>query len=163
MLFLALGLMMSGCTNEEPECTDCLGTFRCQINGEKWTPNCEGGGIVSGWCKDIDCQYYLDTKGLSIWVRNDSNNDRLSFNARGLGAGLEAMPLTNLRREYKDYTRGNCASYDLIQDLPNYIELTALDTVNYTVEGNFAFSVLGRCDGDTLHITDGYFHLSYRF
>ena len=66
-------------------------------------------------------------------------------------------------RAYINFNKGNCGGYDLIQELPNYIELTALDTINYTVEGNFAFSVLGTCNSDTIHITDGYFHLAYRF
>jgi hypothetical protein len=152
--------LLASCTKEDP-CTDCLGTFRCQINGEKWTPNCEGGGIVSGWCKDVDCQYYIDNGGLEMRVVNEKKSSRLLINGRHMMLGMN--PLFYTDREYIDYTRGNCGGYDLIQDLPNYIELIALDTINFTVEGTFAFSVLGTCDGDTLHITDGYFNLAYRF
>ena len=153
-------LILGGCSKED-ECTDCLETFHCKINGEKWEPSCSDAAPV-GWCEDIDCQYYIDDGHLALHLKNSNRNDRISFSSVNLYLN-EAMTLINLRREYKDYSRGNCASYDLIQDLPNYIELTALDTINFTIEGNFAFSVLGRCDGDTLHITDGYFHLAYRF
>jgi hypothetical protein len=162
MIFLLMFgvLIVSSCTKEDP-CTDCLGTFRCEINGEKWTPNCEGGGIVSGWCKDIDCQYYKKSRALDIRAVNEEDASRIFFAVRNTMIGLNDVDYSS--REYIDYTRGNCGGYDLIQELPNYIELKALDTVNYTVEGTFAFSVLGTCDGDTLHITDGYFHLAYRF
>jgi hypothetical protein len=159
ILFLALGLMASGCTKEE-ECDDCLETFRCKINGEKWSPQCDG--YPNSWCPDIDCQFYIDNRYLSLYIVNDNDMSRLRFSAYNLSVS-KTRSLINLRREYKDLSRGNCASYDLIQSLTNYIELISIDTINYTVEGSFAFSVLGRCDGDTLHITDGYFHLAYRF
>jgi hypothetical protein len=162
MIFLLMFgvLIVSSCTKEDP-CTDCLGTFRCEINGEKWTPNCEGGGIVSGWCKDVTCEYTEKYHSLNLRVVNEDNNDRLRFSGRDVHLGINQVFFIN--REYIDYTRGNCGGYDLIQELPNYIEMTALDTINFTIEGTFAFSVLGTCDGDTLHITDGYFHLAYRF
>jgi hypothetical protein len=159
MLFLALGLMMSGCTKEE-ECDDCLETFRCKINGEKWEPSCSDAAPVR-WCPDIDCLYYEESRGIEIRVVNRRENNRLHFANRGLIMN-KPVNIDLLDREYIDYTRGNCGGYDLIQELPNYIEMTALDTINFTVEGTFAFSVLGTCDGDTLHITDGYFHLAYR-
>lgn len=157
-------LINVGCGKEGVECNDCLGTFRCEINGEEWKPHCSSdGNIVAGWCRNTRVFYYEDTKGLEFWVKNEKGNNRLSFLARGLGLGDDEQTtnLHNLGREYIDFSRGNCGGYGFISSLDNRVDLIKLDTANSVIEGTFFFSVLGECDMDTLHITNGYFHLSY--
>ena len=46
LLTLMIGLfILIGCGKEE-ECDDCLETFRCKINGEKWEPSCSDAAPV---------------------------------------------------------------------------------------------------------------------
>lgn len=149
-------LLLTSCSKEEEGCLDCLETFRCKINGEMWAPNCESGTILWG-CTAIRCRYNENSRALEMRVVNEGHNSRLLINGRSIVLGNNPMFYTD--REYIDYSRGNCGSYDLIQELPNYINVINIDTSEHTIEGTFAFSVLGECDQDTLHITDGYFHL----
>ncbi len=42
------------------------------------------------------------------------------------------------------------------------LNILEVDTVNFLIKGTFEFTTINECN-DTMHITDGFFHVNFRF
>ncbi len=168
LFLIAILSLASSCQKEDPFTPDGhVDEFRCKVNGVEWTPNCQSDPLFG--CDAIDCQYYWkDTKGFEISAVNisfdKSTNESIHFFVRPAELGNSEMIF--LSREYKNWNKpGNCGFYDLDTTTTRRLTIFEIDTVNYLIKGSFEFTAIdqyGNCK-DTIQITDGYFHVNYRF
>ena len=169
LLCLALLSLASSCQKDDPFSHEEYhqDIFRCKVNGVEWTPNCISDPLFG--CDAVDCQYYWkDTKGISIGVVNISNdqsvNQSIGFSKYTTVEGDN--PLTLRTKEFIDWNKpGNCGFYDLDTTAVRRLTILEVDTVNYLIKGTFEFTAIdnyGDCQ-DTIRITDGYFHVNFRF
>ncbi|MEZ5032899.1 MAG: hypothetical protein R2787_16035 [Saprospiraceae bacterium] len=141
--------------------------FRCKVNGVEWTPNCISDPLFG--CDAVDCQYYWkDTKTFEIGAVNKSFDGNVNQSI-GIASSFAALGVNELGlslREYKDWNKpGNCGFYDLDTTAVRRLTILEVDTVNYLIKGTFEFTAIdnyGVCQ-DTVRITDGYFHVNFRF
>ena len=141
--------------------------FRCKVNGVEWTPNCISDPLFG--CDAVDCQYYWkDTKTFEIGAVNKSFDGNVNQSI-GIASSFAALGVNELGlslREYKDWNKpGNCGFYDLDTTAVRRLTILEVDTVNYLIKGTFEFTAIdnyGDCQ-DTVRITDGYFHVNFRF
>jgi hypothetical protein len=159
-------LLLSSCEKEPLK--DCINDpdceyFRCKINGEWWTPDCEEGPLFG--CRHTDVLYYKNSRGGSLEMNTSSkkNNDVFVFR-------LWNLKEANIDNSYvingKIYTRYVDKTIDkrFYVDTTNFNEfiLISLDTVGLMMNAKFSFT--GKDEsGKTVSITEGSFRLGYRF
>ena len=142
-----------------------LNQFRCKINGKEWKPYCVSGPLFG--CSATDCQYYWDTKGLEISASYKTSlgaiHQAMRFNARPAPPG-QSVPIWSAG--YSDYNLpGPTGHYDLDTTFAHHVTILEVDTVNYTIKGTFAFTCIDPEGGrkNKVVISDGYFHLNFRW
>ena len=141
--------------------------FRCKVNGVEWTPNCISDPLFG--CDAVDCQYYWkDTKTFEIGAVNISHDKTINNSISFAGFGYEGNEnlLRSLKENYKEWNKpGNCGFYDLDTTSIRRLTIIEVDTLKYLIKGSFEFTAIdhfGDCK-DTVRITDGYFHVNFRF
>lgn len=138
--------------------------FRCKVNGEEWVATCTGSALWG--CDAIDCQYFWkDTKSISISavrrLNNDSTYQSMRLYKYNSDIGLNQLDFTT--REYTDWNKiSGCRLHNLDTNDIRNITILEVDTINYRIKGTFEFTAINECQ-DTIRITDGYFHVNYRF
>ncbi|MCO6485457.1 MAG: hypothetical protein J5I41_06725 [Saprospiraceae bacterium] len=139
------------------------GVFHCKVNGEEWKAQCVSDPLFG--CNAVDCQYYWDTKGFEISAVNitydKTTNNSLHFFARP--AIIGTAEIIFLSREYKDWNKpSGCRFHDLDTTSMRRLTILEVDTVNFLIKGTFEFTAINNCQ-DTVRITDGFFHVNFRF
>jgi len=69
-------------------------------------------------------------------------------------------------RAFKDWNKpGNCGFYDLDTSSARKLTILEVDTVNFLIKGTFEFTAMDHYNEckDTVRITDGFFHVNFRF
>ena len=165
ILLIAILSLATSCKKEDPFTPDShTDVFRCKVNGVEWTPNCISDPLFG--CDAVDCQYYWkDTKGVEISAVNRSNDNSvyqsMSFSKYTTIMGENLIPLR--KEAYKDWNNvSGCRFYDLDTTSTRSLTILEVDTINYLIKGIFEFSTINECQ-DTIRITDGYFHVNFRF
>ncbi len=143
---------------EDPSCE----YFRCKVNGEWWTPDCEEGPLFG--CRHTDVQYYKDLGNGSLEMGTTSKESK-----DGLYFLLVNIKDKNLQNSYminnnKIFTKYFNSSNMFYVDTTKYNEfiLTQLDTMDYIISARFSFTGVDE-NGNTVSITDGEFRQHYRF
>lgn len=166
-LLLFTWLILPSCSyvNEPFEPDYHINQFRCKINGKEWKPYCVSGGLFG--CSAIDCQYYWDTQGLSISASHKTSLDAIHQAMRFLAR--PAPPGQTVPIWYAGYSDYNFPSptghYDLDTTATHSVTILEVDTINYTIKGTFEFTGIDPEGGrhNKVLITDGYFHLNFRW
>ncbi len=162
LLTTLLLALLAGCKKEEP--TYHRDIFRCKVNGEEWVATCPSDGLFG--CKPIDCQYYWkDTKGFEIAGINRSFQNEIyqsmSFSRYTTIIGENLIPFR--KSIFKDWNKhDNCIGHDLDTTSVRRLTILEVDTVNFLIKGTFEFTAINACQ-DTMRITDGFFHINFRF
>ncbi|MBP6185159.1 MAG: hypothetical protein KA479_09480 [Saprospiraceae bacterium] len=165
LLLITMISVASSCQKEESKSPSWhVDVFRCKVNGEEWTPKCISDPLFG--CSAVDCQYYWqDTKTLSLSAVRRENNDlvyqsmRLYKYQSEFGDNVLGHP----KREYKDWNKpAACIGHDMDTTSVRRLTILEVDTVNFLIKGTFEFTAINDCQ-DTMHITDGYFHVNFRF
>ncbi len=146
---------------EDPTCE----YFRCKVNGEWWTPDCEDGPLFG--CRHTDVQYYYGTTGyIEFSSKSQKNDESMSMRIESVFISDSIYshylgPNTSSR-----FRRGNnkndCQIYKLIDQNNSTFLLAKIDTVKFIIEGKFSFSAKNECN-EIIDITDGSFRQRYRF
>ncbi len=168
ILLIALLSLASSCQKDEPFTPDWhVDVFRCKVNGVDWKPECQSDPLFG--CDAVDCQYYWkDTKTFEISAVNVNYNKTINNSISFAGYGYENSEnlIRSLKENYKDWNKpGNCRFYDLDTTSVRRLTILEVDTVKYLIKGTFEFTAIdqyGNCK-DTVRITEGYFHVNYRF
>jgi hypothetical protein len=136
--------------------------FRCKVNGEWWTPDCENGPLFG--CRHTDVQYYKDLRGGIIELNSSSIK-----NENGIYLYLYNIKNKNINNSYKInnevysyyFNKKNGQNYYIDTTKNNEFILTSLDTVSFTMSARFSFTGVDE-SGKTVSITDGEFRQNYR-
>ena len=143
--------------------------FRCKVDGVEWEAyDYRSGGLINisyGSSSPTDLQYYSDTKSLSLGAGRETEDQTVNQGMR-----LRAKPLEKgdnhliyRRIAFHDgLIPPDCRNYELDTFSIRNITILEIDTIDYRMKGNFEFSAINDCS-DTVHITEGYFDLSYSF
>lgn len=165
ILLIAILSLASSCQKEDSFTPNWhTDVFRCKVNGIEWTPNCISDPLFG--CDAVDCQYYWkDTKGFEISAVNissdKSTNESVHFFVRPANLGNSEMIF--LSREYKNWNNpSGCRFHNLDTTSNHMLTIIDIDTVKHIIKGTFEFSAINECQ-DTIRITDGYFHVNFRF
>ena len=164
-LLLTIITLFSCCKKEDPEpCEGCYTeVFRCKIDGVDFEPYCKSGPLFG--CSAIDCQYYKGSGDMSLRVYNDQSNLNVQLNGRPIKIGQNTLrPRKGAFQDWSIPT--NCGLYNLDTTKDNRLIILEIDTINQIIKGEFDFyaiDVYNGCDSATVHITDGYFDVVYRF
>ncbi len=162
LLTTLLLTLLAGCKKEEP--TYHRDIFRCKVNGVEWSATCPSDGLFG--CNPIDCQYYWkDTKTIEIAGINRKNNKEtnqsMSFSNKATNVGDNIIPFR--KEAYKDWNKpAGCRFHDLDTTANRRLTILEVDTVKFLIKGTFEYTAINDCQ-DTMHITDGYFHVNFRF
>ena len=161
-LYILIPLLFLSCVKEEPkpDSIPYYDMFRCKINGELYTPYCEGN-ILWG-CNPIDCQYYKDTKSFEIAVNNTSKMISISMYKYGIELGDNQLQNGQM---FNQNLEGNCKYYAFDSLQANNLIINYIDTINQMIQGNFEITLthgFTGCNKDTIYITEGYFNVPYR-
>ena len=164
ILFLLLVTFLPSCKDDHDACfddPDCE-YFRCKVNGEDWSTNCERDPLFG--CSAIDVQYYKDIPGLDFSLSNSDRKDGFILYLRNnIVLGENKFHSNNSLKSYyfkKDLDVCNLYYVDTLST--NILRINLLDTINYKMEGTFIFSSKNECN-ETVKITDGNFRVKYRF
>jgi len=149
---------------EDPTCE----YFRCKVNGEWWTPDCEDGPLFG--CRHTDVLYYqhLNGGGLEIYTSKDSDNSGINFyawniNTPNISYNFIYNNQNYLTRFYENKDNsGNRNRFFIDTSAINYIIFSKIDTLNFILEGKFYFEGLDD-GGNRKIISDGSFRQKYRF
>ncbi len=161
--FFAISIVILSSCNKEDPCPSCFeDVVTCKVNGKEWRSNCISNDPLFG-CRAVNCYYYIkDDYGLNLLAGNINPNSGLEINIRNLKLGNN-----NIKSRSFGYTDmkllGNCIKIDSL--VPNYLNemnVVKIDTVNYILEGKFAYQVHNFC-GDTITISNGYFKTKFLF
>lgn len=168
ILLITLISLASSCQKEDPFPPEDYpkDIFRCKVNGVEWTPNCISDPLFG--CDAVDCQYYWkDTKGISMGVvsisYDKSVNQSIGFSKYSTVVGDNTLTLRT--KEFIDWNKpGNCGFHDLDTTSIRRLTILEVDTINYLIKGTFEFTAIDHYEDckDTVHITDGYFHVNFR-
>ena len=164
IIFLMTTILLISCEKEpykackeDPTCE----YFRCKVNGEWWTPDCEQGPLFG--CDHTDVQYYryLNGGGLEMNSSSKKNNDGFYFLLYNVKNVNEENKLSIKGRVYSKYFTDKLMFYvDTTQH--NEFILIELDTVKYIMSARFFFKGVDE-NGNTVSITEGEFRQHYRF
>jgi hypothetical protein len=161
ILLLAL---LSGCKKEDPTPTYHKDVFHCKVNGVAWSATCPSTGLFG--CEPIDCQYYWkDTKFFSLRSIKRLDDDSIYQGIRMLGLQtiLGEMKLAYTKEAFTDLNNpSGCRFYELDTIPLHKLTILEIDTVKYIIKGTFEFVSNNECQ-DTIRITDGFFHVNFRF
>ncbi len=165
ILLIALLSLASSCQKDEPFTPDWhVDVFRCKVNGVDWKPECQSDPLFG--CDAVDCQYYWkDTKTFEISAisRSYDNSIDQSIGIASKYATIGDNFLGLSLREYKDWNKlPGCRFHDLDTTTSRRLTILEVDTLKYLIKGTFEFTAINECQ-DTMRITDGYFHVNYRF
>ncbi len=163
LLTTLLLALLTGCKKEEP--TYHRDIFRCKVNGVEWVAACPSDGLFG--CEPIDCQYYWkDTKGFEQ-IAQRTNSDRtisdaiLLFKSNYLGLGQNNLQPTS--GDFRRFTNiSGCKMYSIDTSSSHSVNILEIDTVRFLIKGTFEFVSINSCF-DTLKVTDGFFHVNFRF
>jgi hypothetical protein len=161
---LLLPVLLAGCQKEDTTPTYHKDIFRCKVNGVEWVATCPSDGLFG--CEPIDCQYYWkDTRTISLGAVNVSNDKSVNKSIglykykSMLGDNIMGLSM----REYKDWNKpAGCRFHDLDTTAIRRLTILEVDTVKFLIKGTFEYTAINECQ-DTMHITDGYFHVNFRF
>jgi hypothetical protein len=146
---------------EDPTCE----YFRCKVNGEWWTPDCEDGPLFG--CRHTDVQYYFRTTGtIEFSSKSENKNEGMLIIIHDIfktdtmyNHYLGPNVSSRFRRSNNNL---DCQIYKLVDQNSSTFLLTKIDTVNFLIEGKFSFSAKNECN-DIVRVTDGSFRQHYRF
>ncbi len=148
---------------EDPTCE----YFRCKVNGEWWTPDCEDGPLFG--CRHTDVQYYRDLNGggLTMNVKKESQQSGFLLSANNIQSINTKYEIYrkngDITRYYEDENKDKVRERYYIDSLAeNYIIFDKIDTVNFILQGKFYFEGIDS-SGIRKTITDGEFRHRYRF
>ena len=162
-IFLLLALL-AGCKKEDTTPTYHKDIFRCKVNGLEWVATCPSDGLFG--CEPVDCQYYWnDTKFFSLRSikRLDDNSIYQGIRMFVPQTILGDMKLPYFKEAFTDLKNPTgCRFYNLDTIPFHKLTILEIDTVKYIVKGTFEYTAINECQ-DTMHITDGYFHVNFRF
>ncbi len=67
------------------------------------------------------------------------------------------------KEEYIDWNKpSDCRFHDLDTTATRRLTILEVDTVKFLIKGTFEFTAINECQ-DTMHISDGFFHVNFRF
>lgn len=76
---------------------------------------------------------------------------------------LDRSEITYMSEVYQNLINDSgCRFYYLDTTKTRLISINYIDTINYEIRGCFEFTAINKCQ-DTVHITNGYFDVEYRF
>ncbi len=169
LLAFALVFTCTNC-NKEDDTQPKHNTFRCKVNGQDWEAfDSRGGGGLpghSGVFDPTDLRYYSDTRALGLTAVKHIEEEPeirqgLRFSTRNTIIGSNTMIFK--KNAFGDALKmAGCQDYRLDTLKKRELIILNIDTNSFIMEGTFEFSAHNDC-GDTVHITDGYFDLDYRF
>lgn len=167
ILLIASLSLASSCQKEDPFPPEDYhkDIFRCKVNGVEWTPHCISDPLFG--CDAVDCQYYWkDTKGIELSAVNRSSDNSEYQTMRFYTRPALPNQIHNiwyLSEEFTDWNKpSGCRFHDLDTTAIRRLTILEVDTVKYLIKGSFEFTAINECQ-DTVQITDGYFHVNYRF
>jgi len=138
--------------------------LRCKVNGEEWVATCPGAGLWG--CEPIDCQYYWkDIKSFEIFAIRKLHDNTVDQSIKLYipKSTIGINEIVYFSRSFKDWNQpSGCRFYKLDTTQMNILNIISVDTSDYIIKGNFEYTAINDCN-DTLRITDGFFHVSYRF
>lgn len=167
--FLLLSLfafLYISCGNENDACfddPDCE-YFRCKVNGEEWSTNCERDPLFA--CSAIDVLYGKSLNALDFKAINQSNNQTITFFLRNSNIKLGKNKLFKddfLISRFSDGKKvTDCILYPIDTLKENFVELFLIDTINFKLEGKVEMNCLNNCN-ESIKIEDAVFKVKYRF
>ncbi len=165
LLLITMISVASSCQKEEPKTPSWhADVFRCKVNGVEWTSKCVSDPLFG--CNAIDCQYYWkDTKTISLRatrrLANNSIYQGLRLYRYKSKIGDNHLQLTT--EQYLDWNKPSaCIGHDMDTTSVRRLTILEVDTVNFLIKGTFEFTAINNCQ-DTMRITDGFFHVNFRF
>jgi hypothetical protein len=166
ILLISSILLLPSCEDEFQQCLDNPDCeyFRCKVNGEDWSTNCESDFLSP--CSAIDVQYYKSSGGLESIANNQLENQNIRLNVKNpkLKLGDNRLFLNDfIKTQFVDGKQASdCKLFPLDTTMSNNLFITAIDTINFRIEGTFYFTGKNSCD-EIRKITDGVFRVTYRF
>jgi hypothetical protein len=145
---------------EDPSCE----YFRCKVNGEWWTPNCEDGPLFG--CRSVDLQYYVQDGFFEMTAGSTKNNDGFYFQCQNLfdiNTTYNFYSGPNIQTKYAISSSNDpCETYLIFNPQSSILNLSKIDKAKFLIEGKFSFSARNNCNG-IIEITEGSFRQHYRF
>ncbi|MEZ4909487.1 MAG: hypothetical protein R2774_01365 [Saprospiraceae bacterium] len=146
---------------EDPSCE----YFRCKVNGEWWTPDCEDGPLFG--CRHTDVQYYFNTSGtVEFSSKSQKNNEGIYMLIHSVFEVDTIFNHYSGPNVSSGFRRSNipmdCRLFDLVQKEKSIFKLTKIDKSSNIIEGEFSFIAKNSCN-ETVNITSGEFRQHYRF
>ncbi|MCO6486587.1 MAG: hypothetical protein J5I41_12505 [Saprospiraceae bacterium] len=154
----------TGCTMKEPPTPSWhKDVFHCKVNGEEWKAQCVSDPLFG--CSAVDCLFYPPSSGVefsAIRMNYDQSiNQSIGFSKYSTIIGDNEIQFR--LRAYKDWNKpSGCRFHDLDTISVRRLTILEVDTVNFLIKGTFEFTAINNCQ-DTMRITDGYFHVNFRF
>ncbi len=140
--------------------------LRCKVNGVEWEAfDYREGTIGAQGTGATDLLYYVEEGFMSLRAIRKLEDQSID---EGIGIAAQAILIGNnsiFNKEdiYKNLSNlSGCVGYNLDTLETEQIIVIEIDTINRIMVGEFEFSAINDCS-DTVHITDGYFDLEYRF
>ncbi len=166
LLLLAILYLAAACNKDDDQPNYHEDIVRCKVNGVEWEAFDYTEGDIGGWGPGaIDLQYYKDTGSLSLRALRKLEDQSInqSINISLMDANIGGNEVFLKKREFIDgLNSSGCVYYDLDTFQVRLINILEIDTINYRIVGKFEYSAINDCS-DTVHISNGYFDVQYRF
>ncbi len=164
LLAFALLFICANC-NKDDDTQPKHNTFRCKVNGQDWEAFDYRGGLFGMGTGPTDLQYYDDTRSIILGARRLLEDESIDQSIRIVSSpiGIGENTINELTEEFKDWNQiTGCRFYSLDTTKLRRLTVLEINTQNYTMQGKFEFTAVSDCK-DTVKVTNGYFHLEYRF
>ena len=165
-LVLLLLTLITACNDDDlpdllpPTTQTGANTFGCRVNGEVWVPEVDGFNEMA-----IDA--LLSPNGtLNMQCRkepiSDDRNQTLQFSTVIDISGRETSPKYNFTYLRDRNVDGACRVIELDTFTNHFVQITHIDSVNYTISGRFEFQLKEDDCSTTVRVTEGRFDVTYR-
>jgi hypothetical protein len=161
---ILLTTMWTSCQKEKFKPDYHVDVFRCKVNGEDWAAFCPGAGLWG--CEPIDCQYlWKNSKAFELGAVRTSHDNSVNQSIKIYipRSDFGENELVFITRAFKDWNKlPGCRFFNLDTTSVRLLTILEEDNINHLIKGTFEFTAINECQ-DTIRITDGYFHVNYRF
>ncbi len=164
ILLLFCTILLNACQSDLEKCQDnpdCT-YFVCKVNGEDWGINCEGDPLFG--CSAIDVQYYKKSGNIELHAVNGNKDQVISIFSHELHLGENKFYSKNtVNTEFGNGKNENKCVLSKIDTLtPSAFFIDKIDTIKFRIKGSFFLECKNECN-NIVKITDGQFHVGYRF
>ena len=162
LLLISLLSLASSCQKEDMPADGHKNIFRCKVNGVEWTPHCVSGFFA---CSAVDCQYYKGSGTIELVAIRENHDNSINQGIKLVkyNAKIGFNEITYRSSVHSDLNNSSgCFLYIIDTSFNRSISIIEVDSLDYNISGTFEFTAINKCQ-DTVHITDGYFDVEYRF